>query len=98
MASYAAIRSASRIAGTQGELGMTILLPTHDGIADYAAGEVPEAAVVRYQGAETPGLDDVTFYCLPYLGDDAARDLLARLPSLRVVQSLSSGVDDLLGM
>ena len=41
-------------------------------------------------------LDDVEFFCLPYLTGGAALPLLQRLPALRVVQALTAGVDDLL--
>src|SRR5262249_60224341 len=39
----------------------------------------------------------VEFYCLPYMGDGPSIAMIARLPRLRVLQSLSSGVDNVLG-
>jgi phosphoglycerate dehydrogenase-like enzyme len=51
---------------------------------------------VRYEDGGHD-LDEVDFYCLPYLGDGPSVDLIAKLPKLRVLQSLSSGVDNLLG-
>lgn len=75
---------------------MTFLLPEADGIADFAARRLPQAEVLRYGQASQDRLGEVTFYCLPYMGDAASVALIARLPGLRVVQSLSSGVDDVL--
>ncbi|MFJ7071362.1 2-hydroxyacid dehydrogenase [Streptomyces sp. NPDC098781] len=42
------------------------------------------------------GLEAVEFFVIPYTFTAAALPVLPRLPSLRVVQSLSAGVDDLL--
>ena len=77
---------------------MTILLPGADGVADAVAARVPGAAILRYEeeAARAGRLGDVTFYCLPYMGGAGAVALIARLPRLEVVQSLSSGVDDVL--
>jgi phosphoglycerate dehydrogenase-like enzyme len=76
---------------------MALLLPEADGVAGYVAGALPGERVIRYGETASCGLDDITFYCLPYMGDAASVELIARLPSLTVVQSLSSGVDDVLG-
>ena len=76
---------------------MALLLPEADGIADYVGGRLPHAEVLRYGGADGGRLDEVTFYCLPYMGDAASIALIGRLPRLTVVQSLSSGVDEVLG-
>src|SRR5260370_22825741 len=76
---------------------MTLLLPEADGIADHVALALPDAGVLRYGQAGRSPLDAVTFYCLPYMGDAASVALIGELPRLRVVQSLSSGVDDVLG-
>jgi phosphoglycerate dehydrogenase-like enzyme len=75
---------------------MTLLLPSADGVADEVARRLPTATIIRY---EEDGLSvgDVEFYCLPYLGDEASVTAIARMPRLRVLQSLSSGVDNLLG-
>ncbi len=76
---------------------MALLLPAADGVADAAARQLPGAEIHRYEDASGERLDEVTFYCLPYMGDSASIALIAGLPSLTVVQSLSSGVDDVLG-
>lgn len=38
-------------------------------------------------------LSGIEFYVPPYLGGDSTRDILGRLPDLRVVQALTAGVD-----
>jgi phosphoglycerate dehydrogenase-like enzyme len=76
---------------------MTFLLPSADGVADEVAKRVPQATILRYEDSDPGGLGDVEFYCLPYMGDEASVALIAQLPRLRVVQSLSSGVDNVLG-
>jgi phosphoglycerate dehydrogenase-like enzyme len=76
---------------------MALLLPEADGIADYVGQHLPQAQVLRYGEAGHGRLDEVTFYCLPYMGDAASIALIGRLPALAVVQSLSSGVDEVLG-
>jgi phosphoglycerate dehydrogenase-like enzyme len=75
---------------------MTFLLPAADGVADEVARRLPQATVVRYEDGGHD-LADVDFYCLPYMGDGRSVALIAQLPCLRVLQSLSSGVDNLLG-
>jgi len=75
---------------------MTLLLPEADGVADFVARELPGAQVLRYGDAHGKALDDVTFYCLPYMGDAASIALIGSLPGLAVIQSLSSGVDEVL--
>lgn len=61
--------------------------------------EVPEGIEAGYYdglGAPPPDLGEVEFYVLPYdRGPDPPR-LIAKLPSVRVVQSLSAGVETLL--
>jgi phosphoglycerate dehydrogenase-like enzyme len=76
---------------------MALLLPEAEGIADYVARRLPHAEVLRYGRAAPERLNEVTFYCLPYMGDAASIPLIRELPRLRVVQSLSSGVDDVIG-
>jgi len=76
---------------------MALLLPEADGVADYTARALPEAEVLRYGDTGRVKLDAVTFYCLPYMGDGASVALIGELAGLRVVQSLSSGVDDVIG-
>ena len=75
---------------------MTILLPAADGVADTVASRMPQVPVLRYEDAPRDRLRDVTFYCLPYMGGTEAVELMAAMPRLEVVQSLSSGVDDVL--
>jgi phosphoglycerate dehydrogenase-like enzyme len=75
---------------------MTLLLPAADGVADAVAARLPQAAILRYEDAPRDRLGDVTFYCLPYMGSPDAVALMAALPRLEVVQSLSSGTDDVL--
>ena len=75
---------------------MTFLLPSADGVADEVARRLPQAAILRYEDSDHSGLGDVEFYCLPYMGNGATVDLIAQMPRLRVLQSLSSGVDNVL--
>ena len=76
---------------------MALLLPEADGVAGHVAGLLPRERVISYDEAGRHDLDDVTFYCLPYMGDAVSIAMISRLPALAVVQSLSSGVDDVLG-
>lgn len=60
---------------------------------------VPDDLVpAYYDGRSTPpaDLDDVEFYVLPYDSGPEPPKLLSRLPSLKAVQALSAGVDNLL--
>ena len=75
---------------------MTFLLPSADEVADEVARRLPQATVARYEDGGRD-LGDVDFYCLPYMGNGASVAMIAKLPRLRVLQSLSSGVDNLLG-
>jgi phosphoglycerate dehydrogenase-like enzyme len=75
---------------------MTLLLPGADGIADHVSRRVPQATVLRYEDAPWQELPEVTFYCLPYMGGAETVALISRMPRIAVVQSLSSGVDDVL--
>jgi len=75
---------------------VTLLLPAADGVADQVAARFPQVPVLRYEDAPHDRLADVTFYCLPYMGDSVSVGLIATMPRLAVVQSLSSGVDDVL--
>jgi phosphoglycerate dehydrogenase-like enzyme len=74
---------------------MKFLVPAADGVADLVESRVPQATVLRYEDAPDE-LAEVTFYCLPYMGKADTVALMARMPALAVVQSLSSGVDDVL--
>jgi phosphoglycerate dehydrogenase-like enzyme len=75
---------------------MALLLPEADGVADVVARQLPDAQVLRYGEHEDGALSEVTFYCLPYMGNAASIEVIARLPRLAVIQSLSSGVDEVL--
>jgi phosphoglycerate dehydrogenase-like enzyme len=77
-------------------LNMALLLPGADGIAAYVARQLPDMAVLRYRETDPSALAGVTFYCLPYMGDAASVALIGEMPALQVIQSLSSGVDDVL--
>ncbi|MGW7403996.1 2-hydroxyacid dehydrogenase [Streptomyces sp. NPDC054833] len=77
--------------------GARTLLP----FAPSDLGGLPEGwnAVVWDGTGQAPGATDlqaVEFFVIPYTFTGAALPLLPGLPSLRVVQSLSAGVDDLL--
>lgn len=76
---------------------VALLLPAADGVADHVQQSLPETAILRYGETDHARLRDVTFYCLPYMGDHASIALIRQLPLIQVVQSLSSGVDDVLG-
>jgi len=75
---------------------MTFLLPAADGVADEVARRLPRATIARYEDGGYD-LGEVDFYCLPYMGNGASVDMIAKMPRLRVLQSLSSGVDNVLG-
>jgi len=74
---------------------MTFLLPSADGVADEVARRLPQATIVRYEEGGYR-VDEVDFYCLPYMGNGSSIAMIAQLPRLRVLQSLSSGVDNVL--
>jgi phosphoglycerate dehydrogenase-like enzyme len=75
---------------------MTFLLPAADGVADEVARRLPQATIARYEDGGHD-LGEVDFYCLPYMGDGPSVAMIAKMPGLRVLQSLSSGVDNILG-
>jgi phosphoglycerate dehydrogenase-like enzyme len=74
---------------------VTVVLPLHDGIAQYVAARLPQIVVRPYEDDASEDFSDVTFCCLPYMRTMELGALLNRMPALEVVQSLSSGVDDL---
>jgi phosphoglycerate dehydrogenase-like enzyme len=74
---------------------MTFLLPAADGVADEVARRLPQATIARYEDGGHD-LDAVDFYCLPYMGNGASVAMIAKMPGLRVLQSLSSGVDNII--
>jgi phosphoglycerate dehydrogenase-like enzyme len=69
-------------------------------LVPYAAWSVdpdlPEGlAVDVYDGGDpTVAVDDVEVYVLPYMAGPEPGRLIARLPSLKVLQTLTAGVDD----
>src|SRR5690349_22098141 len=74
---------------------MTFLLPAADGVADEVARRLPRATIARYEDGGHD-LGEVDFYCLPYMGNGASVAMIAKMPRLRVLQSLSSGVDNII--
>ncbi|HQZ86680.1 MAG TPA: hypothetical protein PLB21_13780, partial [Actinomycetota bacterium] len=54
-----------------------------DGFDSAAESELPDQSM----------LDQVEFFVLPYMGPPRDVELTARMPSLRVVQTLTAGVD-----
>jgi phosphoglycerate dehydrogenase-like enzyme len=80
-----------------GSAVMKVWLPYDDAIERI--GGVPEGVdVAVYEGTGDPpaGIDEVEFYVVPYMfGLDPVR-LMARMPALRVAQTLTAGVDDFL--
>ncbi|MQA12091.1 MAG: dihydrofolate reductase [Pseudonocardiaceae bacterium] len=73
-----------------------VLVPWSD-IGSY--GELPARLAVRvYDGIGEPPSDvsEVEFYVLPYDRGPEPSKLMARMPALRAVQSLSAGVDSVL--
>jgi phosphoglycerate dehydrogenase-like enzyme len=75
---------------------MALLLPEDDDVAAVVERQLPDAEVIRYGRASPEMLAAVTFYCLPYMGDADSVRLISQLPAVRVVQSQSIGVDDVL--
>jgi phosphoglycerate dehydrogenase-like enzyme len=62
--------------------------------------EVPPGADIdEYdgEGAEPASIDEVEFYVLPYTGGPHTVDIAARMPSLRIMQTLTAGVDHVRG-
>lgn len=72
-----------------------ILAPDADDVAACVARRLPDLEVLRWSTVSDNDLAHVTFCCMPYMNAGAAAAKLAAMPALRVVQSLSSGVDDL---
>jgi phosphoglycerate dehydrogenase-like enzyme len=81
-----------------------VLLPSDDFVRAVREAQAlnPDAAdpaaLVVYDGATLPSdevLARIEFYVPPYLASPAQLGLMRRMPALRVVQSLSAGVDDL---
>ena len=73
-----------------------LLLPWHDH-AESLGGATDGLEVHAWAEGETAPSDDVlrrvTFYVPQYLGGRTALEVMARMPSLRTVQSLWAGVD-----
>ena len=66
--------------------------------APEAFGGLPNglSAALYDGGAEPSGIDDVELYVPPYMGGDASVEPITRMPRLRVVQTLTAGVDNVL--
>lgn len=77
---------------------MSILLPLADGIAESVRRRLPAVEIVNYESHRREDRGDITFYCLPYMSRGEALEVIPALPRLQVVQSLSSGVDELVGL
>ncbi|NHC44694.1 2-hydroxyacid dehydrogenase [Motilibacter aurantiacus] len=64
--------------------------------------DVPPGVDAQVWGADAPppstGLEDVEFYVLPYGRGTEGLSLLAHMPRLRVVQTLSAGVEGVRGL
>lgn len=72
---------------------MKVLLPYEDWLVK--ADLPPDLDVEVYPGGEPPAsVDDVEVYVLPYMAGPEPARLISRLPALRVVQTLTAGVDD----
>ena len=72
-----------------------LLLPWADH-ASLLEGATEGLQVAIYDGRDEPPasvLDLVTFYVPPYMGTAEALGLMRRMPSLRIVQTLTAGVD-----
>lgn len=74
---------------------MRIWLPYPEWVADVPAGV--EVEVYDGEGEPPSYADDVELYVMPYLSSTSQPlDVLASMPSLQVVQTLTAGVDNLL--
>ncbi len=72
---------------------MKVLLPYAD--AREQMGGLPDGIEIAvYDGTDVPPLDDVDFYVPPYLLGERVYALMRDMPSLRVCQTLSAGVDN----
>ena len=74
---------------------MRVWLPYADAVERM--GGVPEGIEVDvYDGSGDPpaSIDEVELYVLPYLAGLAPAQLMSDMPSLRVAQTLTAGVDD----
>ncbi len=70
----------------------TVLLP----VPPEQLGALPDGLDLRtWDGSGPPpeDLSDVAFYVPPYLGDAGGARIIARMPALEVVQTLSAGVE-----
>jgi phosphoglycerate dehydrogenase-like enzyme len=76
---------------------MTLIwLPYDDWATDIAVPPQFEVQVWRADLPMPPGRDSVAYYVPDYLGDSSTIDVIAQLPALRVVQTLTAGVDHVL--
>ncbi|NHC13481.1 2-hydroxyacid dehydrogenase [Motilibacter deserti] len=70
-------------------------------LLSLAGVDVPagvDAAVWDADGPPPPGVEDVEFYVPPYGRGPEGMSLLERMPRLRVLQTLSAGVEGVLGL
>ena len=74
---------------------MTVLLPYADWPAVLDLPDGLELAVYDGGGDPPTDLDRVDFYVPPYLAGPAPARLMGQMPALRVVQTLTAGVDDI---
>lgn len=78
------------------EAAEAFLLPSDDGIFASVSAAMPDADILPIEEGGGPALARATFVCLPYMRDAEVFALFPRMASLRVVQSLSSGVERVL--
>ena len=63
--------------------------------ADELGGLPAGMTADRYDGgAEPPGIERVEVYVAPYMAPERTLEVMARMPALRVVQTLTAGVDN----
>ncbi len=73
---------------------MNVWLPYPEWVSE-ARSVAPDAKVDVYDGGEPPAsIGDVEFYVPPYMAGSEPYALMSRMPALRVVQTLTAGVDD----
>ncbi|RJK98217.1 2-hydroxyacid dehydrogenase [Vallicoccus soli] len=77
-------------------MSRTVLLPVPPG----ELGDLPGSLEVRVWDGSGPApedLSDVAFYVPPYMAGSGAVDVVARMPALEVVQTLTAGVEQVRG-
>lgn len=76
--------------------GARVWLPYADWAADPDLPAGIDAALYDGSGDPPAGIDEVQLYVLPYMAGIAPARLMASMPSLEVVQTLTAGIDDVL--